>query len=99
MKWFNGKGEDEEKYSAGRDLESLTNLCVLFDIPWLVISCPRSITRKTGVKSNIAGPPPTDVTILDRNNFDEVVLDKSKNVLVSFTVRSTYCFRVRLCSP
>jgi protein disulfide-isomerase A6 len=69
LKWFNGKGEDEEKYSAGRDLESLTNF----------------ITRKTGIKSNIAGPPPTDVVILDRNNFDEVVLDESKNVLVSFT--------------
>jgi len=33
-----------------------------------------SITSKTGLKSKIPGPPPTDVVVLDSNNFDEVVM-------------------------
>ncbi|KAF8968140.1 protein disulfide isomerase [Flammula alnicola] len=68
LKWFDGDGNDD-KYTDGRDLESLTSF----------------ITRKTGLKSNIPAPPPTNVHILDNNNFNDVVLDSSKNVLVSFT--------------
>ncbi|KAF4614116.1 hypothetical protein D9613_007821 [Agrocybe pediades] len=60
---------NEEKYASARDLESLASF----------------ITSKTGLKSKIPGPPPTDVLVLDSNNFDEIVMDSSKNVLVSFT--------------
>ncbi|KAF9471225.1 protein disulfide isomerase [Pholiota conissans] len=60
---------EDVKYESGRDLESLAGF----------------ITSKTGVKAKIPGPPPTDVTILDNHNFDEVALDTSKNVIVSFT--------------
>jgi protein disulfide-isomerase A6 len=68
LKWFNADGT-EEKYTEGRDLDSLANF----------------ITKKTGIKSKIPGPPPTEVVILDNTNFNEVALDPSKNVIVSFT--------------
>ncbi|KAF9450908.1 thioredoxin-domain-containing protein [Macrolepiota fuliginosa MF-IS2] len=59
----------DEKYESGRDLDSLAAF----------------VTSKSGVKSNIKPPPPPETTVLDVYNFDEVVLDPSKNVLVSFT--------------
>ncbi|KAF5382219.1 hypothetical protein D9615_004360 [Tricholomella constricta] len=60
---------NHEPYDSGRDLDSLTAF----------------ITRKTGIRSNIKPPPPPETTILDVHNFNTVVLDTSKNVLVSFT--------------
>ncbi|PPQ75006.1 hypothetical protein CVT26_011548 [Gymnopilus dilepis] len=69
LKWFNAKGEEEEKYSEGRDLETLANY----------------ITKKTGIQSKIPKPPPSDVVVLDQSTFDEVALDTNKNVIVSFT--------------
>jgi len=59
----------DDKYESGRDLDSL----VAF------------VTQKSGVKSSIKPPPPPETTILDVYNFNEVVQDPSKNVLVSFT--------------
>ncbi|KAF5359143.1 hypothetical protein D9756_003414 [Leucocoprinus leucothites] len=59
----------DEKYESGRDLDSLAAF----------------VTKKSGVKSNIKPPPPPETTILDVYNFDEIVMDTSKNVLVSFT--------------
>ncbi|KAL9714096.1 hypothetical protein Ac2012v2_002404 [Leucoagaricus gongylophorus] len=61
---------EHEKYESGRDLDSL----VAF------------VTQKSGVKSSIKPPPPPETTILDVYNFDEIVMDPSKNILVSFTV-------------
>jgi len=58
-----------ETYEGGRDLDGLASF----------------ITSKTGVKSSIKPPPPPETLILDSHTFDDVVLDKSKNVLVSFT--------------
>ncbi|KAF8896355.1 protein disulfide isomerase [Infundibulicybe gibba] len=60
---------EAEPYESGRDLDSLAAF----------------ITKKSGVKSSIKPPPPPETTILDVHNFDEVALDKSKNVIVSFT--------------
>ncbi|KXN89090.1 Protein disulfide-isomerase tigA [Leucoagaricus sp. SymC.cos] len=59
----------DENYESGRDLDSLAAF----------------VTQKSGVKSNIKPPPPPATTILDVYNFDEVVMDPTKNVLVSFT--------------
>ncbi|KAF9048699.1 thioredoxin-like protein [Panaeolus papilionaceus] len=69
LKWFDGEGNTEDKYQGGRDLDSLATF----------------ILRKTGVKSNIPAPPPTEVEILDYHTFDEIALDKTKDVLVAFT--------------
>ncbi|KAF8806958.1 disulfide isomerase [Phlegmacium glaucopus] len=60
---------NEEKYDIGRDLDTLANY----------------VTEKSGVKSKLPGPPPTDVVALDTHNFDEIALDSSKNVIVTFT--------------
>jgi len=60
---------EAEAYEGARDLDGLAGF----------------ITAKTGVKSNIKPPPPPETLILDSHTFDDVVLDKSKNVLVSFT--------------
>ncbi|KAH9481372.1 Protein disulfide-isomerase erp38 [Psilocybe cubensis] len=66
--WFDGEGK-HEKYTEGRDLDSLAKF----------------ITKKVGVKSKIPAPPPSAVVSLDLHNFDEVVMDPSKNVIVTFT--------------
>jgi len=58
-----------EAYDGGRDLDALASF----------------ITSKTGVKSNIKPPPPPETLVLNAHTFDDVVLDTSKNVLVSFT--------------
>jgi len=41
------------------------------------------INRKAGTRGRVAKPS-SDVVVLDGSNFDSVVLDKSKNVLVEF---------------
>ncbi|KIM39834.1 hypothetical protein M413DRAFT_29010 [Hebeloma cylindrosporum] len=75
-------GEGSEvTYTSGRDLDSLASF----------------ITQKTGIKSKIPGPPPTDVLILDNNNFNEVVLDSSKNVIVTFT--APWCGHCKTLKP
>lgn len=33
-----------------------------------------SVSKKSGVKSKIPGPPPTDVVSLDTHNFDQIAL-------------------------
>jgi len=71
----------DEKYEGGRDLDSFVNF----------------ITRKTGVKSNIPGPPPSDVVQLDVHNFDEIVLDPSSNVMVTFT--APWCGHCKKLKP
>jgi len=71
----------EEKYTSGRDLDGLASF----------------ITQKIGIKSKIPGPPPTDVVILDNNNFNEVVLDPSKNVIVTFT--APWCGHCKTLKP
>ncbi|KAF5391644.1 hypothetical protein D9757_002339 [Collybiopsis confluens] len=70
-----------EPYESGRDLDSLTSF----------------ISGKSGVKSNIKPPPPPSYRILDYADFDEVVLDKSKDVLVSFT--APWCGHCKAMKP
>ncbi|KAH8826631.1 protein disulfide isomerase [Flagelloscypha sp. PMI_526] len=60
---------NDTPYEGGRDLDALAKF----------------ITEKSGVKSNIKPPPPPETLILDYHTFDEVALDKTKDVLVSFT--------------
>ncbi|KAF8910667.1 protein disulfide isomerase [Gymnopilus junonius] len=97
LKWFNANGEEDEKYSEARIL-----------MPWqtseLSLTCyahaliqQSSITKKTGIKSKIPQPPPTDVLVLDQTSFDEVVLDSSKNVIVSFT--APWCGHCKRLKP
>ncbi|KAF9066619.1 thioredoxin-like protein [Rhodocollybia butyracea] len=58
-----------EPYSGDTSLYSFTNF----------------ITRRTNVKSSITPRPPHAFTVLDYSNFDDIVLDKKKDVLVTFT--------------
>lgn len=45
-----------------------------------------SIETKSGVKSSIPPPPPPAYIVSDASDFDVVVLDEGKDVLVAFTV-------------
>ncbi|KAH7907705.1 protein disulfide isomerase [Hygrophoropsis aurantiaca] len=58
-----------EPYEGGRDLDALAAF----------------ITTKSGVKSLIKPPPPPATLVLDAHTFDEVALDETKDVLVTFT--------------
>ena len=58
-----------EPYEGGRDLDSIVDF----------------ISRKAGVKSNIKPPPPPETLILDHRTFDDVALDQTKDVIVTFT--------------
>jgi protein disulfide-isomerase A6 len=70
-----------EPYDGGRDLDALVSF----------------ITSKTGVKSSIKPPPPPDTLILNAHTFNNVVLDSSKNVLVSFT--APWCGHCKTMKP
>lgn len=82
MKWFDAAGKDE-KYESGRDLDSLADLCVFVRFPLRFLLTMAdfsffSVTQKSGVKSNIKPPPPPETTILDADNFDKVVLVRTR---------------------
>ncbi|KAJ3855035.1 protein disulfide isomerase [Lentinula lateritia] len=70
-----------EPYESGRDLDSFTSF----------------ITGKTGVKSSIKPPPLPSYPILDYSNFDEVVMDPKKDVLVTFT--APWCGHCKAMKP
>lgn len=53
IKYFDGKSEEPQAYSGGRDIESLTNF----------------ITEKTGVKSKKKAAEPSNVEMLTDNSF------------------------------
>jgi protein disulfide-isomerase A6 len=69
LKWFPADGSEPEKYEGGRELQDLAGF----------------ITKKSGVQSRIKPPAPPAYKIVDVHNFDDVVLDTTKDVLVSFT--------------
>ncbi|RXW25545.1 hypothetical protein EST38_g314 [Candolleomyces aberdarensis] len=59
----------ESKYEEGRDLETLAAY----------------ITKQTGVKSKLPTTPPSFVKKIDVSNFNDVVLDSTKNVFITYT--------------
>lgn len=70
-----------EPYEGGRDLDALASF----------------ITAKSGVKSSIKPPPPPATLVLDVNTFDEVALDETKDVLVTFT--APWCGHCKSLKP
>ncbi|KAI0071063.1 protein disulfide isomerase [Panus rudis PR-1116 ss-1] len=81
LKWFGPNGGDPETYSGGRELLDLAEY----------------VTKQSGVKSNIRPPPPPAYQILDTHTFDEVALNKDKNVLVAFT--APWCGHCKRLKP
>ncbi|KAH6913118.1 disulfide-isomerase, partial [Coprinopsis sp. MPI-PUGE-AT-0042] len=65
----------DSEYNGGRDLESLAGF----------------VTKQSGVRSKIPGPPEPAYTVLDSNNYAEITTDPSKHVLVAFTVDAQWC--------
>jgi protein disulfide-isomerase A6 len=67
--WFEaGSTENPEKYSGGRDVSSLSQF----------------INSKTGLQGTAKEADGADVVSLNSSNFDRVVSNPSKNVLVKF---------------
>ncbi|KAH0833320.1 thioredoxin-like protein [Lanmaoa asiatica] len=70
-----------ENYEGGRDLDTLASF----------------VATKSGVKSNIKPPPPPATLILDAHTFDDVALDETKDVLVTFT--APWCGHCKSLKP
>jgi len=68
-------------YEGGRELEDL----VAF------------VTKQSGVNSNIKPPPPPATKIVDVSTFDEIVLDETKDVLITFT--APWCGHCKSLKP
>ncbi|KAF8313568.1 protein disulfide isomerase [Clavulina sp. PMI_390] len=82
LKWFpNGVNSDPEPYEGGRDIEDLVSF----------------VSKKVGVPVKVKGPPPPAYRIIDSGSFDEVVYDKTKDVLVAFT--APWCGHCKSMKP
>lgn len=69
LKWFPAGSDTPVDYEGGRDLDALASF----------------VTDKSGVRSKIKPPAPPAAVQLTASNFDDIVLDQNKNVLVAFT--------------
>ncbi|KIK82603.1 hypothetical protein PAXRUDRAFT_832171 [Paxillus rubicundulus Ve08.2h10] len=70
-----------EAYEGGRDFDALVSF----------------ISTKSGVKSNIKPPSPPATVMLDAHTFDDVALDETKDVLVTFT--APWCGHCKSLKP
>ena len=68
LKWYPAGSTEPEEFNSGRDLESIAKL----------------VTEKTGKKSTLKPPPPPAAEQLTGRNFDELVINNDKDVLVEF---------------
>jgi len=70
-----------EAYEGGRDFDALVSF----------------ISTKSGIKSNIKPPLPPATVILDVHTFDDITLDETKDVLVTFT--APWCGHCKSLKP
>ncbi|SJX61895.1 probable protein disulfide-isomerase precursor [Sporisorium reilianum f. sp. reilianum] len=68
LKWYPAGSTEPEEFNSGRDLDSIAKL----------------VAEKSGKKSTIKPPPPPAAEQLTSRNFDKIVLDEAKDVLVEF---------------
>jgi len=68
LKWFPKGSLTPEDYNGGRSIEEINTF----------------IENKSGVKAKGPKKAPSSVEVLDPQNFDEIVLDSNKDVLVEF---------------
>ncbi|SPO21998.1 probable protein disulfide-isomerase precursor [Ustilago trichophora] len=68
LKWYPAGSTVAEEFNSGRDLDSIAKL----------------VTEKSGKKSTIKPPPPPAAEQLTSRNFDQIVLNEEKDVLVEF---------------
>ncbi len=68
LKWYPAHSTEAEEFQSGRDLDSIAKL----------------VTEKSGKKSTIKPPAPPAAEQLTNRNFDQIVLNNDKDVLVEF---------------
>lgn len=68
LKWYPAGSTEAEEFNSGRDLDSIAKL----------------VTEKSGKKSTVKPPPPPAAEQLNSRNFDQIVLNEDKDVLVEF---------------
>lgn len=69
LKWFDGKSADPIPYESGRDLEALQAFVK---------------EKVSGLKLKAKREAPSNVIVLSDANFDKIVHDEKKDVLVEF---------------
>ncbi|WFC97327.1 protein disulfide-isomerase [Malassezia yamatoensis] len=68
IKWFPANSEEGVDYKGARNAEALAQF----------------VSEQSNVRSKLPAPEPSHVVELTQDNFDQIVMDKNKNVLVEF---------------